>query len=313
MKKVVLNYLVIVALVGSATFTSCDKDGDTMFTVAFNSKGGSAVSAQIVKKGTKVNKPTDPTRDKYDFAGWATADNASSSLWDFEKSTVEEDMILYARWEAGEEEPDPDPDPDPVEYSPITSISATNMSGMGGISITQVRLCLYNKDFDGDNDYFLLPALATTGYSNGFSFTNLPTPPPGSLVKFVESDFYISGITISDNTTKLGFAGLFGFRNNDWIGEFLQAKMTEDHYDIQVLYFYVDKDVTVTGSVSFTEGNFKETLTWHAGLKAGWNNVYMIGEDTATTWTALLTTKAPTETLSWYFEENGDYNGEDEY
>ena len=68
-----------------------------LLTVTFDSKGGSDVPMQIVEQGGKATKPGNPSRDNHNFAGWATADNEASPLWNFE-TIVEASMTLYARW-----------------------------------------------------------------------------------------------------------------------------------------------------------------------------------------------------------------------
>jgi len=89
--------LILTTAVFAAVFSSCDKD-DVTYTVTFDSKGGSAVTAQTVKQGDKVQKPADPTRENYSLAGWAKADNETSALWNFETETVTANMTLFARW-----------------------------------------------------------------------------------------------------------------------------------------------------------------------------------------------------------------------
>ena len=66
--------------------------------VTFDSKGGSAVNAQTVAYGEKLQKPEDPIRKNYLFKGWYEDLNAESA-WDFEKNTVtKEALTLYAKW-----------------------------------------------------------------------------------------------------------------------------------------------------------------------------------------------------------------------
>lgn len=67
------------------------------YTVTFDSDGGSVVEKQIVKKGEKVNKPTDPTRDGYIFIEW----DLGSSIYDF-SAKVTKDMTLKAIWKEQE-------------------------------------------------------------------------------------------------------------------------------------------------------------------------------------------------------------------
>ena len=96
MKRLFLTTIVVGVM--AVIMSGCEKE--ETFTVQFDSKGGSFVAIQTVKKGEKVSRPSDPTRDNYDFVGWSTADNSTSSLWDFNNGTVEADMTLYARWTA---------------------------------------------------------------------------------------------------------------------------------------------------------------------------------------------------------------------
>ena len=66
----------------------------TMYTVTFDSDGGSAVTAQTIEEGQKATKPADPTRDGYDFKGWTL----NGSAYDF-NSAVNGNITLVATWE----------------------------------------------------------------------------------------------------------------------------------------------------------------------------------------------------------------------
>ena len=95
---------IVACLAACMMYVGCDKDKESpdkespTYTVTFDSKGGSQVTAQTVKEGGTVEKPVDPTLQNYGFAGWAKADNETSTLWNFETETVSGDMTLYARW-----------------------------------------------------------------------------------------------------------------------------------------------------------------------------------------------------------------------
>ena len=67
------------------------------YTITFDSDGGSVVEKQIVKRGEKVNKPTDPTRDGYIFIEW----DLGSSIYDF-SAKVTRNLILKAVWKEQE-------------------------------------------------------------------------------------------------------------------------------------------------------------------------------------------------------------------
>ena len=70
--------------------------GAKEFTVTFNSNGGSAVSSQTVKDGESATKPSNPTREGYEFAGWYLNLNDTVE-YDF-SAKVTKDITLYAKW-----------------------------------------------------------------------------------------------------------------------------------------------------------------------------------------------------------------------
>ena len=63
------------------------------YTVTFNTAGGSAVAAQTVKEGALVNKPADPTRAGYTFAGWYVGNTAYNFA-----APVKGNLTLTAKW-----------------------------------------------------------------------------------------------------------------------------------------------------------------------------------------------------------------------
>lgn len=65
-----------------------------MYTVTFDSNGGSEVEQQTVRAGETVVRPANPTKDGFTFRGWYTADGM---LYDF-TAPVTEDFTLFARW-----------------------------------------------------------------------------------------------------------------------------------------------------------------------------------------------------------------------
>ncbi|MDR2907908.1 MAG: InlB B-repeat-containing protein, partial [Bacteroidales bacterium] len=105
MKKI-LNLLLMAVTVTIAAM-SCDTE-KTMFTVTFDSQGGSEVPAASVEEGSKVAKPTNPTNDPLFFAGWYKEANCLTA-WSFENDVVTADLTLYAKWsEEQVEEPEPE-------------------------------------------------------------------------------------------------------------------------------------------------------------------------------------------------------------
>jgi len=85
----------------------------SVFTVTFNSKGGSDILSQIVREYGKVIEPAAPTKTAahqlyegtpaaptgFTFDGWYRDESLSSNgKWNFANDTVTMDIILYAKW-----------------------------------------------------------------------------------------------------------------------------------------------------------------------------------------------------------------------
>lgn len=67
-----------------------------MYTVKFNTLGGSKISSEKVWPGQTVSKPANPTYRNYKFGGWYS-DKSCTTKWKF-KSGVTKDITLYAKW-----------------------------------------------------------------------------------------------------------------------------------------------------------------------------------------------------------------------
>ncbi|PKU93104.1 internalin-like protein [Bifidobacterium thermophilum] len=68
------------------------------YSVAFDSRGGSKVDSQSVRKGSKVARPKNPTRTGYSFRTW-TVDAAGKKPYNF-NAAVTKNLRLYAQWTA---------------------------------------------------------------------------------------------------------------------------------------------------------------------------------------------------------------------
>ena len=71
----------------------------TLYTISFDSKGGSAVSSLTQStEGGSISQPTNPTRTDYTFGGWSTTDGGTTAVsW---PRTPTSDQTLYAIWTA---------------------------------------------------------------------------------------------------------------------------------------------------------------------------------------------------------------------
>ena len=68
----------------------------SVFTVTFESNGGSAVSSQYINSGTAATQPDNPSRAEYSFDNWYS-NSALTTVYNF-ASPVTGDITLYAKW-----------------------------------------------------------------------------------------------------------------------------------------------------------------------------------------------------------------------
>lgn len=70
-----------------------------LYTVTFNSQGGSAVPGKTAEFGAKITAPAPPTRAGCYFEGWyKNAECSMDALWDFGNDKVLGNTTLYAHW-----------------------------------------------------------------------------------------------------------------------------------------------------------------------------------------------------------------------
>ncbi len=125
-----LMLLVMVAVL-SITLVGCGcSKKETIYTVTFDSNGGTKVEKQEVKENEKVEKPSNPTRKGYKFKGWYL----DGKKYDFD-TEVTEDIKLKAKWSkvAGDDEDEDYAD----ESTTVTTTPTTNNSGNTGYGYNQ--------------------------------------------------------------------------------------------------------------------------------------------------------------------------------
>ena len=102
---------------------------------------------------------------------------------------------------------------------------------------------------------------------------------------------------------------------NPSIGGFFYAS-SDNYYETGFVggtggyLLYVDRDVTITGTISFKYNNDNVTLinNYNCSLKKGWNIVYHKMTETANIMTMEITTQKPNIELKWYYESDYDSN-----
>jgi uncharacterized repeat protein (TIGR02543 family) len=68
-----------------------------VYIISFDTCGGGVIANRSVESGGGIERPSDPKKTGFIFAGWYK-EKEYLTVWDFENDTVEADTILYARW-----------------------------------------------------------------------------------------------------------------------------------------------------------------------------------------------------------------------
>ena len=87
--------LIIISLICILFTYKCEQDSVVdVYTITFNSAGGTEFASQQVEEKNKVTKPGDPTKEGYNFIGWYVGDEP----YNFD-SEVTKDLEIVAKWE----------------------------------------------------------------------------------------------------------------------------------------------------------------------------------------------------------------------
>ena len=84
-----------------------------VYTVQFDSMGGSPVDSVEAAAGSRFAPPAEPARAGYVFGGWYK-DASYNAKWNFDVDTVTTDLTLYARWIVNSGPPPSSPVPPPA-------------------------------------------------------------------------------------------------------------------------------------------------------------------------------------------------------
>lgn len=95
MKKFKTTFLALILLFVTAfSFTGCQRPG--LYTVSFDSDGGSAVQNMYLEAGEKISIPQPPTKNGYEFVCWVDA--TTGKVFDFSSVKVTKNISLKATW-----------------------------------------------------------------------------------------------------------------------------------------------------------------------------------------------------------------------
>lgn len=92
MRKVTLMAILIVILLFVVAL-AMGLSKRMVYTVVFDTQGGTIIRSAKVNKGNTVNKPNDPKKDGYTFDGWYL----NKEVYDFTR-VVNDNIVLKARW-----------------------------------------------------------------------------------------------------------------------------------------------------------------------------------------------------------------------
>ena len=207
------------------------------------------------------------------------------------------------------------PEPDPVSF-----IQATNVIG-NTAGVTAVIAGAGVIMHDGGHMEFQEVLAEVPFLNNGFTL-QLSSSPTILYPLIDEFPFptNLTDVTISDNAARWSFAEFWGFNSaGNRIGRFEYSN--DEGWDNPTLlnsavWFYVDKDVTITGEFSETRywdsgGSHTDIVTYNLNLRRGWNIVYFRNTRTRVgyvhTYTHTLTSQRPADAnLSWRFWQSFD-------
>ncbi len=84
-------------IIGDTTLWAQWSSGTTLYTVSFNSNGGTLTNSVYIDSGSTVNEPTAPLKEGSVFIGWFK-DTGLSQSWNFSQEYVSSDTTLFAKW-----------------------------------------------------------------------------------------------------------------------------------------------------------------------------------------------------------------------
>lgn len=85
---------VLVGVAGAALMFFLNKPVSAKCVLRFESNGGTKIDDQEVVCGTKASRPDDPEKEGFEFQDWLM----EGMPFDFDEDTVDEDMIVIAKW-----------------------------------------------------------------------------------------------------------------------------------------------------------------------------------------------------------------------
>lgn len=94
-----IGCVLLLCLLAVSLLAGCEEESvpaPTMYTVTYDSAGGTPIPEMTVAENSLLSRPSDPTRENYIFDGWVY----NGELWLFETSRVHGNLTLTATWKS---------------------------------------------------------------------------------------------------------------------------------------------------------------------------------------------------------------------
>ena len=165
---------------------SATQAADNTCTVTFDAQEYMQIEAQQVKQGDRVQRPQDPVRAGYTFAGWTY----SGETWGFIKNTVTGNMTLVAAWMPQ------------LLVSPEGVLTGLTEAGKSA-EIIEIP-----ETYNG----VTITGIGSSAFSGCTGLTSITIP--DSVKSIGERAFYycigLTSITIPDSVTGIGYDAFYG-------------------------------------------------------------------------------------------------------
>lgn len=164
--------LAVVLILVIVLAVSCNNNSDTKYTILFDSRGGTEVSAITAKAGEPITEPAAPTKEFFQFLGWFQEGDTARYTFD---TMPAQDLTLIARWQAEE------------SYR-ITFVS-------NGGSQTEELIAVAGEQIEKPEDpkrdgYVFVGWFTDEALKTPFSFTAMPAADTTLYAKWSEAEGY---------------------------------------------------------------------------------------------------------------------------
>ncbi|MCO7175459.1 InlB B-repeat-containing protein [Sporolactobacillus kofuensis] len=217
------------------------------YTVTYDSNGGSSVSDQTIDFEDKANKPAEPIRAGYTFAGWYS-DSAFNRPYDFD-TPVTGDTTFYAKWLSAESTLSALKLPDSATLSPVFNVGQSDYMAMVDNKIAQLTIT-FSRSEGSQN-------VTVDGSPVEGDHANVPLTVGKNTIKIV--------VTAADGVTKRTYTlhvtrAEAAKSTSKIIYADVTSKSIKDTLTKTPITQSENSDGTVTNSVSLTNANALEAV-----------------------------------------------------